>query len=122
MLSATITRNAKPILRRTREILAKRGVWIQGDWGRTKEGNDVPPCTPEAVQFCLDGAICRATCELTDTTVKRSYQSPASAAAARRLRASFDRGVDGRPSVIEFNDTPGRSRADILAALDKAVS
>lgn len=50
-------------VKEARDLLAKHGVWTQSRNARDKDGNSVSVHSPEAVCFCLQGALLR--CKVT---------------------------------------------------------
>lgn len=88
----------------TREILAKaralveRG-WVQGRFSRMKRGKEC---------FCAVGAICRAAGE---------------AQACHRLGAlkAVEAEIPQEFLLSQWNDAPGRTQAEVLAAFDRAI-
>lgn len=88
----------------TREILVKaralveRG-WVQGRFSRMKRGKEC---------FCAVGAICRAAGE---------------AQACHRLGAlkAVEDEIPQELLLSQWNDAPGRTQAEVLAAFDKAI-
>ena len=87
---------------RARELLA-RG-WTQGVYARDDLGHSVNPRRGDARCFCTSGAAIRVREQL-------GFGGPV------RLT------VPGQyPSVIEWNDDPNRTQAEVLAAVDARIA
>lgn len=96
------------VLRKARDLLTPDGAWMQGAYS-----------DPERRCFCLAGAINIAAAGRPDAEL----DGPASIA----RRVVWDVLADGRPKAIspapiEWNDTPGRTQAEVLALLDRAIA
>lgn len=96
------------------EVLAKaKGFIITYGWGQgddevvfTEEQN--PPC-------CVATAISKAACDATFNKEMASY---------REARDWFISATDlqGYASIVKWNDAPERSKEEVLAAFDAAIS
>ncbi len=95
------------IIERARALIATPETWTQGEFARDTYSNRVSWRSPQAVRFCLWGALNRAAYEMTGDR----YRSVSLADhAARALR-------DMGTSLSGTND---RSRhADVLALIDR---
>jgi hypothetical protein len=81
--------------------------WSQGAYARNSAGHIVSADHPFAVAFCPAGAIIAETPFDVDTW--------------RAAHAAFRRAL-GITSLFEWNDAPSRTRADVLAAFDRAIA
>ena len=90
-------------LRAARALLTPPGAWTRGALARDREGNRVECDSVRAVCWCAGGAISRATDRRDNETEWRLLTK-----------------VVGFP-VSFWNDAPGRTQADVLAALDAAI-
>ena len=86
-------------LRAARKLITPDGAWTQKAAARDSAGSKVDPASPLAECWCVFGAV-------------RRFGQSASAWDALRK-------VIGPP--ISFNDTPGRTQAEVLAAFDTAI-
>jgi hypothetical protein len=88
-------------LKKARRLLEKG--WTQGNWAVDQAGRPVDPEDPSACSFCLGGALCVAM-KLSDfaTAIDATFLSVGTAFAS-------------------FNDAPGRTKSEVLAALDTAI-
>jgi len=96
------------ILLRARELVA--AGWTQGESARDAGGKKISPFSYKAVCFCALGATHRAEEELGATTA--IWDS-----AIRKLHPFTEKW-----NVAGWNDTPGRTQADVLAAFDAAIA
>jgi hypothetical protein len=83
--------------------------WCQGKSAIDSHGGRVSPLDSEACAFCVSGAFDRSWIDLGLTL--------ADDIAARR---AF-RTVTGWSSIINWNDTPGRPKADVVDAFARAI-
>lgn len=93
--------NTAKILRRAAKLLETKG-WTRGAYARTSSGRFCEPNCREAVRFCAIGAIERAG----GGTVGPAY-------------AALRRAIEG--TVAHWNDTKGRTKRQVIAALLKAA-
>jgi hypothetical protein len=97
-----------------KEVLVKARAkieqgWTQGTFARNGNQEYVYPTDSDAVSWCVRGAICVVVVEETEDLGFR----------ARRLLASANQITEG---LAVWNDTPGRTQAEVLAAFDKAIA
>ena len=90
--------------------LLEAGGWCQGAEARDGSGRPVHPQSDRAVAWSASGAIYRASGFDGTPEVRQQYER-----AVWRLAET----VGAHPS--KWNDTPGRDRQDVLAALDRAL-
>jgi hypothetical protein len=99
--------NATDVLIAAKEKVAQG--WCQGSFGQIAAGN--PLSLKHARAFCADGAIYAV---LGNKAGQSVYFT---------VRDLFERCVvPSRSSIWEWNDTPGRTQAEVLAAFDKAIA
>jgi hypothetical protein len=102
-----------------REVLiAARGLiakgWTQGFAARDVAGQSVEPwSSPSACSWCIVGAL-NVAC---GTDVSETYDGLA------RRKAAFEslEPFVGCEDWLFWNDTPGRTQAEVLAAFDRAI-
>lgn len=100
-------RNNETVAATLREALGFVGRgWTQGASARTTSGAADWPRSPMAVCWCADGAICATGCSLPEQF--------AALAALGRVTDSY--------SIIYWNDTPGRTQADVIDAFERAIA
>ena len=88
------------VLRAARARLTPEGAWTQSEFARNADGRAVPVDSSEAVCWCLRGAF-----------MADNHTTP--------LRV-----IDAMPRrwVVEWNDAPGRTQAEVLAFLDARIA
>lgn len=96
------------ILKAARDLLVRDGRWTQRACARDASGREVDELSERAVSFDLLGAITRA---------GRNSGQDAHAIVIAHLRAGV-----GFKTLGDWNDTPGRSQADVVALLDAAIT
>ena len=109
-MSTQTTTYLLDILKGTREILSDPARWTQNAWARNAKGQEAYPFDEEAVAFCLDGAIVRASGEDHSTKTWNAL-----------MEVSQYTGP-GIVSATNWNDEPERVHADVLAVLDRAIA
>jgi hypothetical protein len=95
------------ILQHARDLLA--AGWCQGKSAIGSHAGRVSPLDSEACSFCVSGAFDRSWIDLgltlaNDIAARRAFQA-----------------VIGWSSIINWNDTPGRTKADVLDAFTRAI-
>ena len=112
---------AKEILQRARALIAKPGSWTQEAAARTAaEGAPVYTGSPEACSFCALGALEAARWRALEGVTcpeARDRVHELAVTAKRRLAAALPPG-----GVVRFNDEPGRTQAEVVAAFDRAIA
>lgn len=98
----SITREAGPV----EQLLSSPEKWIQQSFARLANGFLATTDDPDAVQFCLVGAMrhCYPNYYQFDTP------------AWSRLRAAFGNGIS---DVLTWNDAPERTFADVQALIQE---
>jgi hypothetical protein len=90
--------NNLELLCKVREKLSAPGSWTQGAFARDRYGHDVPPDSPYATSWCLEGA------------------AVAVGASAYRLHKALN-----VFSVAWWNDGPQRTHEEVLTMLNRAI-
>lgn len=95
--------DALKILKRARSLIAEG--WCQGVSAQDANGHCTSVDSVHAVKWCIDGAFCAS-------------------AGVGYLEAikCLSRAFDSPQSIILWNDTPGRTQAEVLAAFDRAIA
>jgi hypothetical protein len=96
----------RQIVQRARALIATPQTWAQDEFARDRFGEPVSWRSPEAVQFCIWGALNRAAREMTGDEHQRVRLTDH---AARALRGMT-------PSLSRLNDRG--AHADVIALLD----
>lgn len=97
--------DVKQVLIEARRLIAEKG-WTQGVNARNSKGRVVKPTYKGAVCFCIYGALGRVVEELSEV------HDEAVALLEHEVQPKF---------VSEWNDTPGRTREEVLAVFDRAI-
>lgn len=92
------------VLNRAADLIAPDGAWTQGTWARDASGK-ADPIPERATCWCLYGAI----------RVASAFNDKLSDRVTEAVRSV----VGGR--FISWNDAPGRTQAEVVAALRKAA-
>jgi hypothetical protein len=107
----------KEIIKLARELVAQG--WTQKAWARDAAGNGVSTFNDKAVSFCAIGAICAASERLYPESPPMMYQE----ARIALHNAVYDITKDGgHYSVMEYNDAKGRTREEMVALFDYALT
>lgn len=101
----------REVLVEARRILTPDGAWTQRKLARDRQGRGAVYHGRAAVCWCLEGALARAA--FTDCG-DRDW-SAALDACDSALPGS------GRGRLIVWNDAPGRTQAEVLGLLDRAI-
>jgi len=96
----------RQIVQRARALIATPQTWSQGEFARDGSGEPVSWRSPEAVQFCIWGALNRSAREMIGDG---HHRVRVAGLAARALRAAT-------PSISRLNDSG--THADMLALID----
>lgn len=94
---------------RAARALVEKG-WTQGAYGRLESGENTFAWDANVVCWCPVGAIQKATIER-----DRDDDQALDAFAAALVEYDKDAGPEG------WNDAPGRTQAEVLAAFDRAI-
>ena len=100
------------ILKGAMSLISSPAQWTKFAFARNKNGDRVKSCTSEACQWCVVGAINRASYDL-DTA-----GTPDNPYAARRL---IDESIPGRLTVTIFNDNWDTHHQDIMHLFERAI-
>jgi hypothetical protein len=87
--------------------------WTQEANARDAYGFNTSPESPKATCWCLHGAVCRLALSNEypyDWTVVKNIERALDAAAF----------MAQRPSYVVYNDTPNRTKEDILSLIEEA--
>ena len=114
-MSATPTATAT--LQRARDILTSRG-WCQNAVAR-RDGRSTNYSDPYADQFCLLGAVYRASDELHDE-IGGGLRKNEEIALSYLKSVTFEQHPG--MSFARWNDDLGRTKHEVLKALDRAIS
>lgn len=95
-------RKTSEVLQEAINILSAMG-WVQHDVAQDKDGNAINPMKPSVVAVCIYGALHRS---------RRNYSELDSACRAIRHVLPCE--------INEFNDSPGRTKEEVLDALIRA--
>jgi hypothetical protein len=106
---------ATEILESARALVSPPGTWIQKDIAKDAAGDGISAFNPDAVCFCMMGAIHRAAF---DKGIKRF--DPARADAIHALK--FVVQGEGFSSIPDFNDAKKRTQREVLQAFDTAIA
>lgn len=106
--SLTMSRGSAAVLRRAAELIAAPERWTQGTLARDANGKECQECGTQAVQWCALGAIVRAAAD----AGFHSHWCDASWVLRLHL---------GIRNTGEWNDSPFRTHAEVLAALRAAA-
>lgn len=101
------------VLTRAADILEPEGRWLQGSYGAWHD-NGLPPIgTARYTCFCLVGALSEATRQLSDEILRQSMLHA-------RAEPYVQQAI-GEPNIVAWNDRPGRTQAEVVAALRAAA-
>ena len=104
------------ILKRAKEILTPDGVWIQRGYSWESPSVAVSVPVPQAMCFCVLGAMDRAHWELEPSDEESPFGGGPEAISA------LGRHISQLTSIPEWNDHPGRTKESVLALLDAAIA
>lgn len=108
----TAPRAASAILREARALIDKPEKWAQGAYGRDQYGRKIGGSTRRAVCFCAIGA-------LNSSGGGRAAKDALARALPVGACVPYGR---SEASVIEWNDAPGRTHAEVMDAFDRAIA
>ena len=101
------------VLNAAADLLEKPGAWTQGEMARDESGSGVEERDPKAQCWCVIGAVARATTDLTGW-VSNTYVEA-------RTTLALAVGTDADGGIPDWNDTPGRTQAEVVKALRHAA-
>jgi hypothetical protein len=105
----TAPQTVADVLDAAADLLEKPGAWTQKANARDADGNKVPVTGGKATCFCMAGAILHLT--------NGDYHS---AEYVRRVLPMPDE--EWRDWLVAFNDAPGRTQSEVVAALRAAAT
>lgn len=94
------------VLRKAADLIEPEGAWTQGHGARDEDGAPITSSSEAAVCWCAFGAIWHAQGRMI------IGETPAEAALGK---------VIGGARIDDWNDAPGRTQAEVVAALRKAA-
>lgn len=92
-------------------LLEERG-WTQGCYAHDKNGNITSACSETATRFCMYGALCRATYNLSENRFDTVYMSPEYEKFEEITNTKI-----GYPNIVPWNDYPGRTKKEAINLL-----
>lgn len=101
------------VLDKAADLIEPEGAWTQRGYAKTLSGEECDTTDPEAVCFCMNGAIAA---ELglsggkAESFMKHNHLN------------IYDRLRGGEWSPIRWNDAPERTQAEVVAALREAAA
>lgn len=108
-------------LKAVRELLAVPERWTVEYLARNSDGKNVPDDDPAATRFCLVGAIYKISIEGGETS-RYGYELGRVVDLIRFIgEVAYGHQLPPR-SLADWNDQPGRTHAEVLALLDKAIA
>lgn len=99
--------NVADILERAADLIEPEGAWTQGAFAVSATGERLNEQAPEAVCWCVAGAISRAA---------GSFYSGGASAARDHLRAII------QDTLPHWNDAPERTQAEVVSKLREAAA
>lgn len=113
-------------LQDARDLLDEPAKWCKGDLARNDNDDPEIPDAPEAICWCLNGALWAAhprSDEFCIYDLETSFGTPATQAAQWRLWAAIrERTGFTALGVAAYNDAEKTTYADIIALLDTAIN
>lgn len=95
--------------------LIKKG-WCQNAGARNKNGCSVSARSPEAVSYCMDGALYKTLNPYIDVDNKLTISLR-----GRLYINAILRSKNYLHSLITFNDTEGRTKEEVIDVFEKAI-
>lgn len=114
-------KNIQEIFKNTRNLVAKG--WTQGTYARDANGNPSKTLDdPEAVCFCISGAMSRACFDAVDDENRYAKLDKASYLYDMLMdEFCLKNFMPNRAYVVEWNDSRLTTQADVLVALDRCI-
>ncbi len=107
------------LLDEAKRFLTEKG-WTQGAFARNSSGARTSYADKGACSFCLRGAMMAATTK-TESDVRSEAEFRLYQALIQVLpKGTVDPYAQGGVDTVSYNDTPGRTREDILNLIDIA--
>lgn len=97
------------VLAKAADLIEPEGAWTQGALGRDENEDDIEESHELAVCWCAIGALCEASGD--------RYASELRARVEALIEAPDGRGTY---PLARWNDTPGRTQSEVVAALRSA--
>lgn len=104
--------SVREVLIAARQKLTPEGAWTQHVLARSALGFRVPPNSPTATCWCLRGAL---------SSVSRPGPNRSQGELEIRAVLVLAKLLGGHLHVWHWNDAPGRTQAEVLALLDRAI-
>lgn len=108
---------ASEILEKARELVDSPKKWGQGRYAMNAKGQETATYVDEAVCFCVLGSISRA---MSIMTGRLWRLTSADLSDIDRAHSFFAKAIDP-PLIAKWNDEPGRTHTEVLAAFDRAI-
>ena len=104
-------------LEEARALLARRGGWIKWHNAMTKDHRQVGATSPDAVRFCMDGALFRA-CFLSADMGEWTSLYVSAGNVLKQAIPGYQ-----RPYAIigDWNDNRNRRKREVIAVFDQAI-
>ena len=116
------------VLTNTRTVLTDPARWTQGEFARKASGIGTTSMNPEAVCFCLLGAVSRAAYGTQFVTKEEDYDTFREGATNARNELFNTLNIEhefyefaGR-DIPGFNDNPDTKHEHVLALIDKTIA
>lgn len=100
-------------------LLTEKG-WTQRAFARTQDGAPTDWRSDIACSFCLRGALRAAAADLPYNAGTEAIYRLHRALREVLPRESLGAYLDGYVDIISFNDTPGRTREEVLDLIERA--
>lgn len=124
MVVVEFKRDAMRLLERARQILDQPSHWTKRYPARDVDDYDVTVDSPDAVKFCLSGAVSRA---LWEWVWKDGDKPNPQVGAHEQAKAMLVHVIENRTdlrftSIVGFNDHEDRTYHEVLSVLDVAIN
>ena len=100
------------VLKMARDLIQEPDAWVQECHAQNDIGEETGPTEPDAVCFCLEGAIIRALSELLEVDEDELL--------LEEINDEVMGKNEGSKMVI-WNDSPERTQAEVLARVDATL-
>ena len=98
------------VLKMARDLIQEPGAWVKGSHAQDDRGEEIAPEEPDAVCFCLEGAIIRALTELGE-----------SAESSELLEMDAELMGDDGEYMTMWQDRAERTHDEVLARVDATL-